>query len=160
LNETENKILILSELKECYQAKLEAGEALDEKLHNLIAASGLVLAVFSTFGMIESGPVWYWVVIIAFGLLYLGSLVGLGREAVPKEYAFPVKAEWDELYTAYVPLDKPDLYDRLIYQYTLSIADVGKVIERKARAVRIGYWALPSLLILLSVARLVLVLAG
>jgi len=159
-SETRNKALVLAELQKYQDALMDAGDSLDSKIHQLIAAGSLVLGLFSTLGMIQTGPVWYWVVVLVLAVAYLVSLIWLGSVLLPANYAVPIQADWANLYTAYVPLQEANLYDRMIKQYILAIEANSKVTERKAKAVRIGVWALMATLVILIGSRLLLAMSS
>ena len=94
-SEVRTKALILAELQRYYDIQIAAGDSLDDKTHKIIAAGSLVLGLFSTLGMLEKGPVWYWGLIIGLAFLYLVSLIYLGSVLLPVEYDFPISANWN-----------------------------------------------------------------
>jgi hypothetical protein len=147
---------VLVELRNEMKALLGFGDALDAKLNTLIGSGSLILGLFSTFGLVQFGPPWYWTVIIASSIVYLGSLFYLGIALKPTTYHFPIWTDWNHLYTTYIPLGEDDVSDLLISQLIEAIEKNQEVLTRKARAVSLGVWMLLAMLVMLAGCRLLL----
>jgi hypothetical protein len=153
---------VLTELRHELSALLDFADALDAKLNMLLGSGSLVLGLFSSLGLLGLGqgglvaPGWYWCLVLGIAMAYLGSLAYLGFYVSPTKYHFPLKEDWDHLEKVYFPLEGAVLYEKLISQNIEAIERCKEVLERKARAVHEGIWALMGVLVILSVARLCL----
>ena len=156
MDETSSRAQVLTELRTEQEALLEFGDALDAKLNMLFGSGSLVLSLFSALNLIQPGPWWYWALIIVLAVVYFCVLFRLGFGLSPRLYSFPLKADWEHLHKVYLTLEGEQLYNHLIRQNILSIEDNRKVTDRKARTVKFGIWALPAILVILTVSRLLL----
>lgn len=147
---------ILTEMRSEHQAFLAFGDALDAKLNTLLGSSSLLIALFAILGATSAAPVWYWLVVIGVTVIYLGGLIWVCAALQPTDYMLPIKANWDHIASTYFPLPYAEQIDYLISQHIVAIAANKIVLERKARAVRIGLWALLVALIILLANRMAL----
>ena len=154
-----SRIQVLTELRSEQQALLSFGDSLDAKLNVLIGSGSLVLGLFSTLGLIQVGPWWYWSVVIFSAIVYFGVLSWLGLALAPAQYHFPLLADWSYLYSTCIPLEGDSLIDTLISQNIVAIEHNKAVNTRKAQAVKFGIWALLAILVTLSVCRLLLAMS-
>jgi len=156
MDKESSRVQVLTELRSEQEAVLSFGDALDAKLNMLIGSGSLILGLFSTLGMIQYGPLWYWGVIIIAGVAYFCLSFRLGSALAPASYHFPLPESWENLYKIYVPLEGEALFDKLISQNIEAIERNKAVNARKARAVTFGIWALPAILVILTGCRLIL----
>ncbi len=156
MDEESSRVQVLTELRSEQEALLAFGDALDAKLNMLIGSGSLILGLFSTLGLVQPGPWWYWAVIIVSAIVYFCVLFRLGFALAPVSYHFPLLEDWDHLYSTYIPLSGNDLFNKLISQ-NLEAIELNKEINiRKAQAVKFGVWTLLTILVILSGCRLVL----
>jgi hypothetical protein len=151
-----SRLQVLDELRQEQESLLSFGDALDNKLNMLIGSGTLVLGLFAALGLMEEATFSYWLVIIISATGYWVSLFVLGLNFRPTTYHFPVKAEWDHLHKAYIPLEGDELLDKLISQNIEAIECNKEINQSKARAVTFGIWALLIIVVILSGCRVLL----
>ncbi|HUS83921.1 MAG TPA: hypothetical protein VMX56_02160 [Anaerolineales bacterium] len=154
MTDVSSRLQILTELRSENESLLSFGDALDAKLNTLFGSGSLVLALFSTMGVLNSDPWWYWLVVILSAVAYFAVLFRTIRELKPKEYSFPLPTSWCFLRDKYFPMEDNDILEKLISQNLCAMEKNKTILKDKAQAVGRGLWALPIIVVVLTVCRL------
>lgn len=145
--------LALEEMRLNMQQSLDAGDALDQKVNLLLAASGLILALATTLEISLSvcHSALYWAVLSA----TVGSyVVGVGSAlwAVgPQPYRMAIASSWDALQQCILDQPQDRAVRTLLAGYVTQIQNNRMINKRKAIAQRISLVTLAVTVVFLVV---------
>ena len=128
----------------------QAAQVLDQKSQNVLSATSFVLAVVGTlqaqhFSVISLIPLGIAV------FLYIRMFFLTTRSLGPKEFLYPMNAEWDNL-QEYVQMDGKQYVDQLMSDYIEYIENNRRIVEGKADRVAQALWLFFDIVVLLLIS--------
>jgi len=145
--------LALEEMRFNMKQSLDAGDALDQKLSQILAASGAVLALVTALQLTLSSTQsdLYWAVfLVAVGLYVFAVFLAL-IGASPQSYRLAIASEWEELDKQIFGKLERDIALILLSGYVDQIQHNRNINRRKANIYRLSLIVLPLTVTLLVV---------
>lgn len=143
--------LALEEMRINMQQSLDAGDSLDQKLGQILVASGSVLALVSVLNLAlsPSQSDLYWLIFLIVVVLYMIAIFLALVASRPQRYQLPISPEWEELEDRIFNKAERDVYLTLLSGYVEQIQNNRKINGRKAKLYKFSLLILPGTLILL-----------
>jgi hypothetical protein len=145
--------LALEEMRLNLQQSLQAGEALDQKLGQILLGSGAVLAVITALQLLfypHRSLVFWLILIIAVGFYIVAILLAL-IGASPRAYRLPINPTWAELNKRIFNRLERDILLTLLSGYVDQIQHNRRNNRLKARIYNFSLIVLPITVVLLLI---------
>ena len=143
--------LALEEMRLNLQQSLQAGDALDQKLGQILVGSGAVLALVTTLqlSLTTHRSILYWIVFLIAVVLYVIAVLLALIGARPQAYRLPIDPTWDELNKRIFNRLERDIILTLLSGYVDQIQHNRRINRRKARIYNYSLFVLPMTVLLL-----------
>ena len=146
------KRLVLGELRGVLTRQLEAADALDDKLKNLLESATLILTIVTTLqiavGASLAGWLYLLILIVTLGV-YAALIVVTLRGLRPMDYHSPIPSTWKEIDERFFFVDEDAALELMIFNYLQYSEKNNAPLRVKARKVRVVSFLLVAIVALL-----------
>ena len=143
--------IALDEMRINIKQSLEAGDAIDRKLNQVLLSSGAILSVTSTLQLTidwsKSNLYWFFFYFVI-GLYTLNVVVALFFSG-PKSYKLPISPEWEELEQNIFGKKPREIYNKLLAGYVDQIKNNREINDNKAKVYYFCSATIPITIILI-----------
>jgi len=149
----ESSAIVVEEFRRTNDQAIESGRRLDDKAVGLVEWSSIALVIASALelpsmvqgqGIIESI-----VLLVTAVVLYVAIVILCLKALWPQDYQNPISIDWDSLYCLYLGKEEEECLIQIVSQYIEVIGINKQRASAKARYVRLGFFLLPILIIVL-----------
>lgn len=155
--------LVLQELQAVLEQQMQAADALDSKLKDLLGTTSLILTLITTLQVatgISAAAPWYWGLLAFVLMLYAGLLWVVLQGLQPQGYEMPIPTTWEKIKEHYFGLAEEQALELLIVTYLACREKNELRLKDKGARVRGASALLATIVIVLIVAALLQLLSN